>query len=147
MLGTFSHFFLSSADFFQNQLFQAILSETQSEYQTIWIQIRTDFICKGYQQTTKFAAGRQNCKMLSRPPILFLFSILLQIISAAYILQQTTISNFVAFSKITNKAWYFMRIVCWQTILMKYHPLFFSNIKKDVAKFAVCCSRDWPFKG
>ena len=29
-----------------------------------------------------------------------------------------------------------MRIVCWQTILMKYHSLLFSKIKKDVAKFA-----------
>ena len=38
--------------------------------------------------------------------------------SATYNLQQTTISNFAAFSKITNKACYFMRIVCWQTILM-----------------------------
>ena len=35
-----------------------------------------------------------------------------------------------------------MRIVCWQTIFMKYHSLFFSKIKKDVAKFLVCCSRD-----
>ena len=40
-----------------------------------------------------------------------------------------------------------MRIVCWQTILMKHHTLFFSKIGKDVAKFAVCCSRDWRFKG
>ena len=27
-----------------------------------------------------------------------------------------------------------MRIVCWQTILLKYHTLFFSKIRKDVAK-------------
>ena len=40
-----------------------------------------------------------------------------------------------------------MRIVCWQTILMKYHTLFFSKIGEDVAKFVVCCSRDWRFKG
>ena len=40
-----------------------------------------------------------------------------------------------------------MRIVCQQTILMKYHPLFFLKIKKDVAKFVICCSRDWCFKG
>ena len=59
-----------------------------------------------------------------------------------------------------------MRIVCWQTILMKYHTLFFSKIGKDVAKFVmkyhtlffskigkdvakfvVCCSCDWRFKG
>ena len=40
-----------------------------------------------------------------------------------------------------------MRIVCWQTILLKYHTLFFSKIGKDEAKFVVCCSRDWRFKG
>ena len=51
------------------------------------------------------------------------------------------------FSKITNKAWYFMQIVCWQTILVKYDTLFFFlKIRKDVAKFVICCSRDWRFK-
>ena len=40
-----------------------------------------------------------------------------------------------------------MRIVCWQTILFQYHTLFFVKIGKDVAKFVVCCSRDWRFKG
>ena len=35
-----------------------------------------------------------------------------------------------------------MRIVCWQTILMKYHTLFLSKTRKDVGKFVVCCSRD-----
>ena len=39
-----------------------------------------------------------------------------------------------------------MRIVCWQTILMIYHTLFYSKIRKDVAKSVVCCSRDWRFK-
>ena len=29
---------------------------------------------------------------------------------------------------------------------MKYHTLFFSKIRKDVAIFVVCCSRDWCFK-
>ena len=33
-----------------------------------------------------------------------------------------------------------MRIVCWQTILLKYHTLFLSKIRKDVAKFVACCS-------
>ena len=33
-------------------------------------------------------------------------------LSSTYNLQQTTISNFAAFSKITNKKLYFMRIVC-----------------------------------
>ena len=39
-----------------------------------------------------------------------------------------------------------MKIVCWQTFLMKYHTLFFSKIRKYVAKFVVCCSRDKRFK-
>ena len=39
-----------------------------------------------------------------------------------------------------------MRIVCWQTILMKYHALFSSKIGKDAAKIAVCCSPEWHFK-
>ena len=54
-------------------------------------------------------------------------------LKAPPILQQTTISNFAAFSKITNKAWCFMRIVCWQTkqtILMKYHALFLRKSGK-----------------
>ena len=33
-----------------------------------------------------------------------------------------------------------------QTILMKYHSLFFSKIERGVAKFVVCCSHDWRFK-
>ena len=40
-----------------------------------------------------------------------------------------------------------MRIVCWQTILMKNHTLSFSKIGKDVAKFVACCSCDWRVKG
>ena len=40
-----------------------------------------------------------------------------------------------------------MRIVCWQTILIKYYTYLFSKIGEDVAKFVVCCSHDWPFKG
>ena len=61
MLGNFHDFLLSSADFFQNQLFRKILSGTPSECQTVWTQIRTDIlsvliwvqtVCKGYQQTT-----------------------------------------------------------------------------------------------
>ena len=52
--------FLSSADFFQNQLFPKILPGIPSEFQTIWIQIGTDVlsvlirvrtVCEGYQQT------------------------------------------------------------------------------------------------
>ena len=33
------------------------------------------------------------------------------------------------------------------TILMKYHSLILSKIRKDVAKFVVCCSGDWRLKG
>ena len=60
-LGNFSCFFLSSADFFQNQLFRKILSGIPSECQTDLIQIRPNIlsgliwvqsVCKGYQQTT-----------------------------------------------------------------------------------------------
>ena len=40
-----------------------------------------------------------------------------------------------------------MRIVCQQTILMKYQTLFFSKIRKDVRNFFICCSCDWRFKG
>ena len=38
-----------------------------------------------------------------------------------------------------NKVWYFMRIVCQQTILMKYHALFV--IFEKAAKFEIvfCC--------
>ena len=59
--------FESSADFFQNLLFQKIISGTLTECQTVWIQIRTDIlsvliwvqtVCKGYQQTTKVAASK-----------------------------------------------------------------------------------------
>ena len=51
--------FLSSADFFQNQLFRKILSGIPSECQAVWIQIRPDIlsgliwvqtVCKSYQQ-------------------------------------------------------------------------------------------------
>ena len=55
------HDFLSSADFFQYQLFRKILSCIPSECQILWILIRPDVtsgliwvqsVCKGYQQTT-----------------------------------------------------------------------------------------------
>ena len=45
-------------------------------------------------------------------------------------MQQMTLSNFAAFSKIIDKAWYFMRIVCWQTILLKIIPYFFRKFGK-----------------
>ena len=55
------HAFSPSADFFQNQLFQKILSGIPSECQTDWIQTRPNIllgliwvqsVCKGYEQTT-----------------------------------------------------------------------------------------------
>ena len=54
-------FFFPSADFFQNQLFQKILSAITSECQTVCTQIRPDIlsgliwvqtVCKDYQQAT-----------------------------------------------------------------------------------------------
>ena len=39
-----------------------------------------------------------------------------------------------------NKVWYFMRIVCQQTILMKYHALFV--IFKNPAKFEIVVKAD-----
>ena len=36
------HAFLSSADFFKNQLFRKILSEIPSECEIVWTQIRSD---------------------------------------------------------------------------------------------------------
>ena len=53
--------FLSSADYFQNQLFRKFLSGIPSECQMVWILIRPDVlsgliwvktICKDHQQTT-----------------------------------------------------------------------------------------------
>ena len=53
--------FLSSADFFQNHLFQKNLSGIQTECQRVWIQIRPNIVsgliwvltvCKNYQQMT-----------------------------------------------------------------------------------------------
>ena len=38
-----------------------------------------------------------------------------------------------------NKAWYFMRIVCQQTILMKYHALLVIFEKTAEFEIVVCC--------
>ena len=44
----------SNADLFQNYFIQKFISGAQSEFQTVWIQIRTDTqtVCEGYQQMT-----------------------------------------------------------------------------------------------
>ena len=44
--------------------------------------------------------------------------------STTFNMQQTTALKFAIFSKITNMARYFMTIVCWQMILIKYHTFF-----------------------
>ena len=61
MLGNFSCFCCHQLAFFQNSLFQKILSGTLSECQMVWIQIRMDVlpvliwvqtVCKDHQQMT-----------------------------------------------------------------------------------------------
>ena len=39
-----------------------------------------------------------------------------------------------------------MRIVCWQTILMKYHSLFLSKIRKDVENLSSAAVVIGPLK-
>ena len=65
--------------FFQNYLFQKILSGTLSESQINWIQIRPDIllgliwvqtVCKDYQQTTELAAGRQRAMKVQQFKVL-----------------------------------------------------------------------------
>ena len=60
-MGNFSCFFVVCFFFFQKQHFGKIISGIPSEYQSDWIQIRTDVlsgliwvqsVCKGYEQTT-----------------------------------------------------------------------------------------------
>ena len=60
LLGNFACL-LSSANFFQNQLLKKILSGIPSECQTVWIEIRPEFLssliwvetlCRGNQQMT-----------------------------------------------------------------------------------------------
>ena len=68
---------LPSADFFQNQFFKKIiLSETLSECQTVWIQIRTNIVsvliwvqtvCKDRQQITKVATSKGRVKHQTKP--------------------------------------------------------------------------------
>ena len=61
--------FVSSADFFKNQLFRKVLSKIPSECQTDWIQIRPDIlsgliwvqsVCKGYEQRTQVDKELKN---------------------------------------------------------------------------------------
>ena len=59
LLGNFSCF-LSSADFFQNQLFLKILSGIQSECQTVWIKIRPDILDLGPNCLQRLPADDTN---------------------------------------------------------------------------------------
>ena len=54
-------------------------------------------------------------------------------------LQQTTnfATSFPIFDK--NKVWYYIRIICQQTILMKYHALFVVFEKAAKFVIVVCC--------
>ena len=63
-------------------------------------------------------------------------------------LQQTTnfATSFLVFD--INKVWYFMRIVCQQTILMKYHALFaIFETKQQNLKLSSAANYRWSFKG
>ena len=46
------------------------------------------------------------------------------------------LTSFLIFDK--NKVWYFMRIICQQTILMKYHALFVIFEKQENFENVVC---------
>ena len=76
MLGNFPCFCGRLLVFFQNKLFQKILSGTLSECQTVRIQIGTDAMsvliwvqtaCKIYQQTTKIAASKERVSVAIIP--------------------------------------------------------------------------------
>ena len=57
-----NHVFFSSADFFKINLFKKKNSGSQSEGQTVCIQILVQTVCKDYQQTTKVAACNERVK-------------------------------------------------------------------------------------
>ena len=78
MLGNFLSFCCRLQTYFQNKLFQKILSGALSGWQTVLIQIRTDIlsvliwvqtVCKGYQQTTKVATSKERFHIIH--PIIF----------------------------------------------------------------------------
>ena len=87
-----------------------------------WVQT----IRKGYQQTTKVAASKEKFNQSQ--------------------LQQTTnfSTSFLIFEK--NKEWYFMRIVCQQTILMKYHAYLLFLKKGQNLKLLSAANYRWHFK-
>ena len=87
-------------NFFQNYLFQKHISGhypsikqfvIQIMYGVLLVLICVQNVCKGYQHTKNVTVNKERVKRLLNPK------------SATYNLQQTTISKFGAFSKITNK--------------------------------------------
>ena len=46
-------------------------------------------------------------------------------------------TSYLIFDK--NKVWYYMRIVCQQTILIKYHALFVIFEKAATFLIVICC--------
>ena len=112
MLGNFSCFCCSLLTFFQNQLFQNILSGTLSECQTVWIQIRTDIlsvliwvwtVCKCYQQMTKVATSKE---------IVFWFGL-----CAAYMMQVRwvlTLWRLGIFAFFLSSAELFLKLTFWK---------------------------------
>ena len=80
----------------------------------VWIQIRPDILLvlilvhtvrKGYKQMTKVTTSMERVQLTLKAPI-------------------TTAADDKFWFSTKNKVWYYMRIVCQQTILMKYHALF-----------------------
>ena len=117
-----------SADFFQNQLFQKILSGIPSECQTDWIQIRPDIlsgliwvqtVCKGYEQTTDELT---YCICLSVP------------FKCHQIFAADAIHFLVLFTVFGNQIR--LAIICESSA-----SLIFSNEKRNVPpKLTICCS-------
>ena len=109
MLGYFAcwvilHAFLSSAAFFQTQLFLSILSGIPSECQIVWIQVRPNIlsgliwvqsVCKSYQQTTlvgKIISGiLSECQIVSIQVRLHILSGLIWVQTVCKSYQQTTL--------------------------------------------------------
>ena len=135
--------FLSLADFFKIITFKNFVQERQ-ESQTFCIKIGLTFCVR--PKSRAWSGSILFAKVISRQQKLLLAGKELTL-KVPPIICSRQFEILMRFSKIKNKAWYFMRIVCWQTILMKYHTLVFLKIRKDVAKFVVCCSRDQCFKG
>ena len=142
--------------FFQNRLFRKILSGIPSVCQTVWMQIRPDFllgliwvqtVCKGYHQMTLVGKDLTICMLCNfrelkkQPAILNLLSayikpsFLMRWIMCVLLLKapicicsrQQILCHFHDLQH--NKAWYFRRIFD-----SRYQALFVS-----VKCYGVCC--------